>query len=45
MRVRPNCPIMEATALGDRLDVQEAPVDVLTSLAVQEILGNTASRH
>ena len=45
MRMRPNCPIMQATALGDRLDVQEAPVDVLAGLAVQEILRNTASRH
>src|SRR3954451_1863867 len=43
MRVRPNCPIVQATALGYRFDVQEALVDVLTGLAVQEILGNTAS--
>jgi hypothetical protein len=45
MCVRPNCPIVQAAALGDRLDVQEALVDVLAGLAVQEILGNTASRH
>src|SRR3954454_3045815 len=40
MRMRPNFPVVQFAALGNRLDVQKTLVDILQSLSIEGVLRN-----